>query len=804
MKHLIRNFFSTIRRYKLSSLLNVLGMAVAFATFYVILTQVSYNFGYNKKVKDADRIFLISTPSLYESGKTNFYISRPIGERLLSCSPVVESGGTATFGIGFSSARECYYIGESSPRRQLRKHINFLSKGAINTFGLEALQGSFDDLSKPYAMAISESIAQEYDLHVGDIIYGSPTAEEGGEVVVIYKDSQRNSNLAYLEMFLDMGDNNIDLNDEWSYPYYVKLKSASDKNAFEAAAKEAMRKDFQLSDEEFESIWESKHKITLIPFSALYYYDKASSHSGVSKFGNLGSDIILLSVALIIIIIALINFVNFFFAMVPIRVRSVNTYKVYGVSRSTLIGNFIGESMGLMLLSLLLGTGIAALFAKYLANDLSLTSLLISDNVLIVIITIIVALVTAVLGAIYPALYITSFTPAMVIKGSFGSSSSGRRLRNTLLAIQFVISITLIICTSFLQRQYNYMLHYNLGFDRENILAGSMPPDIAWKGERNGAFLEKLRSNPDIVDVTWAFGDLVLTNRMGWGREYNGEEINFQCYPVAYNFLDVMGISVTEGRNFTPADESSENGVIIFNEEARKQFDIKLNQIYGHNGMAEIAGCCSDLHFKPLRYGNAPFAFYVYGQHPWHSILQKIYIRTRAGANPFEVMKFVRETAMNLLPDVNHDDIELSTFDEELNEIYNTEKNLNLMIMLFTIVSIIISLMGVFGLVLFETQHRSKEIAIRRVLGADVSNILLLFNHKFFVIVLVCFAISIPISCLIIQRYLSTFAYHISIVANWWIFGLALVLVLAATLAVINIGCYKTATSNPVNHIKTE
>lgn len=805
MKYLITNFFNTLKRYKLSSALNILGMGVAFATFYIILTQVGYNFSFNQKLKDVERIFLITTPDSYEAEKRNSFISRPMGEKLISCSPVVEAGGTASISVGLSSAGECYYIGEVNHRRPLRRHINFVSKGFINTFRFEAIHGTFDDLSKPFALGVSETIAEEYGLEVGDIVYGSPTAEEGGEIVVIYKDFQKNSNLAFLEMFMDIGDGNIDNYSEWSYPYYVKLTNSEDKGAFEATAKEAIRQEYsQLSDEEFEDLWKKDMEITLIPCRDLYYSDELESYSGLSKFGNLHSDIILLSVAIIIILIALINFLNFFFALVPVRVRSVNTYKIYGVQRSTLIANFIGESLGLMILSMVVGTLIAILFGKYFATNLSLTSIMVVDNITSLTITIVLAISVGVIGALYPAMYITSFTPALAIKGSFSSTSSGKRLRSILLVIQFVISISLIICSIFLRLQYNFLLHHDLGFDREDIVAGSMPPAVSWGGSKNSTFEELLRQNPDIKDITWSYGDLVLNSRMSWGRDYNGEVRHFQCYPVASNFLDVMGIEISQGRNFTKGDEKSVNGVIIFNEKAQEEFGLRLDQIWGHQGMSEIAGFCSDFHFRPLRYGDTPFAFYVYGQNPWHTILQKMYIRTSEGANPFEVIKFVHQTAVSILPDINHDDIELTTLENELSELYSSEKGINLMIMLFTIVSIIISLMGVFGLVLFETQYRAKEIAIRRVLGASMGSILSLFNQKFLKIVFICFVLSIPICSIIMHNYLKNFAYHINILSCCWVFLLALALVLAATLIVINVGCFKSATTNPVNNLKNE
>ena len=246
-------------------------------------------------------------------------------------------------------------------------------------------------------------------------------------------------------------------------------------------------------------------------------------------------------------------------------------------------------------------------FAEILAAPIAPAS-----NVAILVLTIAVALFGAAVSSIYPAFYITSFQPAMVLKGSFGSSRAGRNLRNFLIGIQFFISIVLIICASFVKLQHNFMMKYDMGFNEEQLISGQIPGDVAWWNSKNEAFESKLRSNPDILDLTWANGQLVNQSRMGWGDTYKNQNINYDVYPVAYNFLEVLGIDIVEGRNFTKADEHSENGVVIFNEEARDMFDITLDVATGnHCGThVEMAGICKNFHFRPLQYGNDAFAFF--------------------------------------------------------------------------------------------------------------------------------------------------------------------------------------------------
>ena len=216
-----------------------------------------------------------------------------------------------------------------------------------------------------------------------------------------------------------------------------------------------------------------------------------------------------------------------------------------------------------------------------------------------------------------------------------------------------------------------------------------------------------------------------------------------------------------------------------------------------------VAGICKDFSFRPLQYSNYPLAFYIFGKdHTWRSGLQHIYVRITAGADPGKVMSFARNTVLEIAPDTDPDTIYLDLFDEELSRMYKAEDKLSKQITAFTLVAIILSLMGVFGLVLFETQHRKKEIAIRRVLGAGMGDVLRMFCWKYSLIVIVCFVIAAPVSWIIIDNYLSNFAYRTSL--DWWVFAVALAVVLAVTIAVVVTRSYKAASSNPVDSIKSE
>jgi putative ABC transport system permease protein len=801
MGYIFHNFLNTLKHYKVSSLLNILGMTVAFAAFYVIMTQVSYNFSYNKGLKDVDQLYVLTTPSSYQGGEYETYLSRPIGETIIDEAPGVEIGGLTNL---IADQANFFLEDAEGNLRRIDCSLHQMSVSGFQTFSPELISGKIEDLNDTHNLFISESFARKHSLELGDKIYYRNSKDAVQTVVGVYKDFPRASDLSQADVIEGVGDRSLDDFSEWSYCYTVKLRKDADIAQFEESALKSVEKVALGAGVDAESMEEvlNECRVHLIPFKDVYYSKDLRNPVGLR--GNRTSDIAMLSVAILIILIAMINFLNFFFAMVPVRLKSVNTYKIFGVSRSALVWNFLMEAVGLVVISLFFAALVVWGFLNTSMDGFLTSSALPGDNLGILGLTAVVALAAAAAGSIYPALYITSFQPALALKGNFGFSASGRRLRTLLIGLQFVISTALIICAIFIKLQHSYMITYDMGFDKEQLYCADIQTPLAWNKGPNEAFEARLKSSPLVQDIAWADGDLVAAARMGWGRTYNGQKINFQCYPVSYNFLKFMGIEIVEGRDFLPSDEHAENGTMIFNREAQKQFGIDIEKPGpGHKGdNAVVAGICKDFNFQPLQYGKSPFAFYVFGQDSWREALRHMYLRASAGAKPSEVIKLIKDTVLEFAPNVNPDLIKVQLFDTELGSRYEKEQNLANMISILTLIAIIISLMGVFGLVLFETQHRSKEIAVRRVLGAKISDILKMLNAKFIAIVLVCFAIAAPLSIVIMRRYLSGYAYHTAL--SWWVFAAALLAVLCLTVGIVTLRSWSAATANPVEKLKNE
>ncbi|MBR2297592.1 MAG: ABC transporter permease [Bacteroidales bacterium] len=792
--------------FKGSSLLNLLGMTVAFAAMYVLLVQVYYDLGYNRKIKDVERLYILGTPSWFSEGKYQVTLNRPLQIAIMEQASMVESWGVAYIG---GDGKNYTRVGEGEEERTYQIGTSQLTRGALDVFGFTPVVGTFDGMDKEETVAISESAAKLMGVGVGDGIFVGK-GKEPMTVVAVYEDMPMNSDLNNIHILYCcyLENQSIDNFSEWSYHHFVKLDSPDSKEAFEtharkvvegiwgeriASAPESVRNSLDQSEIDDQI---DRSTATLLPVKDMYYNKQIDVPAGRS--GNRTTTLTLLAVAILIVVITLINFVNFFFAQIPMRIKGVNTRKILGSSRGALVGRLMVESGILVMVSLCAAVAVVVLFKGSTYANLITCTLDFDHNIPVICITIAAALLMTIASSVYPALYITSFSPAFAIKGAFGSTAKGKGLRYTLISLQFVISIAFVICAMFIKMQHSYMMNYDMGFDKEYLLTANV--GVATSDRES--FTDELLKDPDIVDVAWAAGPLVNSSRMGWGRTFKGEQINIDAYPVSWNFLKFMGIDIVEGRDFTPADEKSEHGVFIFNQIAKEKYGFTLeDKVNGHSAETEIAGFCEDFQFRPLQYELNPFAFYIFGKNPWWD-LTHLYIRTSPGASYQDVQTTVNNTILKFNPGANLNRFRLRFFDEELGRQYRKEKDLTTMITLFTLIAIIISLMGVFGLVVFETQYRRKEIGVRRVLGSSVGEILKMFNMRFLKMLAVCFVIAVPISYFIIDFYYSTFAHSSPI--YWWVFAAAGAAVALIVAAVVTVTSLRSATENPVESLRSE
>lgn len=811
MKIAFRNFLTTLRRYKISSLLNVIGLTLAFTAFYVIMTQVWWELGYNRSLHEADRIYLVENEDWYEPGKWSSWLSRPVPERVIASTAGVEVGGCMWGGFGSGT---CWTSNEPSfGYNKFSASCGSVSLPFLDVFAFRSVEGDVHDLGKPKSVIVSREAAERMRVGVGSLIWvdtDEPQPDGAMEVVAVFEDFPDNSLLGECEVVKNLGETNLYTTSEWSFNYFVKFRPGADPDEFarqwtnvnqemqrEAAEKRAAAGDAADDDDE-----SGIYGVRLSPVSELYF---ESDSQAPCRQGSVVTTYTLLGIAVLVIVLAFINFVNFFFALVPVRIRTVNTFKVFGAPASSLRFNFVFEAFGLVLIALLAAWYVSfALqgteFASYISASLAL-----SQNLEVVGLVAVVAFVMALAASLYPAWYITSFAPALVVKGSFGGTRSGRRLRTLLLGVQFFISIGLIIATSFIRLQHDYMMHYDMGFDKENLLAVRLSERGAVSYD---ALRQKLLSDPQVKDVTGATSRLVSVGRMGWGREFKGRQVAFQSYVVQPDFLRVMGIPITDGRDFLESDFDKELGTMIFNEAARREFEMQVgDRINGFVSPDEqIVGFCADFNFKPLQYGVSPFCFYllpkkIQQENYWH-LPHVVYVRMTPGADIAAVTAHIRRCIAEVDPRTEPGDIVVRVFDEELGLEYDNERKLTAIVGLFALLAVVIALMGVFGLVLFETQHRRREIAVRRVMGASRGEILAMFNRRYVMLVAVCFVLAVPVSIWAVRHWLAGFAYAVPL--YWWVFALALAGVLAVTALTVTVRSWRAVNENPAESVKSE
>ena len=794
----MRLFGKGKKQTTVSSMLNILGLTAAFAALYIIMVQVSHDLGFNRSVRDSERVYLTLWHGINE-GFPEAWVCRPLGGAAIAGSPSVESGG-----IGNLRFYKGYVIAADDAGGATQPvTISEFSAGGRETFGIELVAGNWDDMVNDEQFAVSESTARRLGVGVGDTFklhteqYGLAITVYEATVVAIYADLPPESDLETTDMFINAGNDLTGPWNEWSSVYFVKLRegvtAAEAEREMDAAARRALEeRQWELEIGDDESV------VHLLGLRDTYF---SNSTDGLLAQGSRTTTWALLGIAILIVAIAFINYVNFFFAQIPVRLREVNTRKIFGCSRARLVWSFVWDSLLMVLIALTLAAVVVAAFgASPLAGLISAPTAF-AHNIGLAVLTVAAGAAVSVAASIYPALYVTSFDTAFALKGTMGTANKGKAFRTALIGLQFTVSTVLIICAIFMHRQRAFMLETDLGFDRENILTVKTSWSI---GAMHGEIGSALANDPSVVDVTWGDGEFIRERRMTWSRDIGEGNYTWQCYPVSWNFPRFMGIGIVEGRDFMPSDEQCESGVYIFNEAARDTFGVlRIGMpVSGHtNDKAELVGICRNFHYASLRNDVTPLSLYVMGKNPWRPMAQ-MFVKTVPGTDIQALVGRLRTMLSEYDASISPEDFDIRLLDEQLQSQYEREQNLSVLMTLFTLLAIVISLMGVFGLVMFETEHRRKEIGIRRVNGATIPEILKMFNRRFVVIVVVCFVVAVPVSILAVERWLENYAFRAPL--SLWVFAAALGAVMAVTVGVVTARSWNAATENPVKSLKNE
>jgi ABC-type antimicrobial peptide transport system permease subunit len=530
------------------------------------------------------------------------------------------------------------------------------------------------------------------------------------------------------------------------------------------------------------------------PYSETYLY--GNYKNGVPIGGRIEYVRLFSIIAIFIVIIACINFMNLSTAKASRKLKEIGIKKAIGAARRTLIQQHLTESLVLSFLSLLIAILIVDLF---LPSFNTLTgkqlTLVFSAKLILPILSIVV--VTGILAGSYPAIYLSGFNPASVLKGKLTGSFREIWARKGLVAFQFSISIIFIVCVLVIYKQIEFIQSKDLGYDKENIMYFRMEGKVS---ENKDAFLSEIKNIPNVVNASSMWGSIVggtgfTTGAFDWEGRNQDEIIQFELLGIDYDLLEVLGIEMMSGRSFS-RDFPSDTSKIILNEQAIAVMGLKdpvgkIFKLWGND--MEIIGITKNFHFQSLHENVKPFFFRLVPRET-SEIMVKI-----KGEQEKETIDYIRLLYQKFNPGYSFD---YKFLDQDYQAQYEAEMRVAKLSRYFAGLAILISCLGLFGLAAFTAERRLKEIGIRKVLGSSVLGIVSLLSADFTKIVLLSILIALPISYLITRQWLDGFEFRINL--EWWYFIGAGVMALIISWITVFTQTFKAARVNPVKCLSNE
>ena len=795
MKLMIRNLLYLFKRFKTAVVLNLFGLTIAFAAFLLIVMQVDYEMNYDAMHSKSGRTFRL------EANHGEFE------HNAIHCLMFSDAFVNSSAHITDYSYRYPFYGGErycqidevddQGEAKVFKENFQLCLPNISDVFDFHMKEGSVECLSIPGSVLIPESVAKRlFDKQsaIGKRIRMSgssgwqPVSTTILTIGGVYKDFPGNTTVQN-RIYVPMDQLDL-LKSSWQMyanEIYVTLDDPLNKEE----VLDHFNKTFDFAKSQMGSAQEIALRLT--PLKDVYY-----THDTTFDFnpkGHRETNYVLLGIAFLILFIAGINFTNLTTSLIPLRLKTINTHRVLGCSIYKLRAISLIESIVICLISYIL--------ALFIVNDLSYTPIAnwvdadirLSQYKGLILLTALIAILTGCLAGLYPAIRSTSYAPALVLKGSFGLSPKGKKVRVALIGFQYTVSIALIIVTLFMGLQNHFMTSSEqLGFNKDQVAIVNLTPEIYAKHKPQ--YIQKLKDYPGIEDVAFSVYELSKEDDMidlEYAR-HEDKDVFFKVFYASENFLSVMDIQVEEGRDFTREDLNKAQSDYIINPAAERDFDLHPGDRFNDR---TVLGVSKDFRFNSCRIASSPFVFALNNDIPNPKLVS--YIRFNSKTNLQEAVAHVRETLKEIDPTFP---FEISFYNTILNNLYQKEQTLGKLISLFGIMAILISIVGVFGLVLFETQYRRKEIGIRKINGATTGQILLMFNKTYIRIVSVCFIISIPIAWMGTQQWLENFAYKTPL--HLWVFIVAFLIILSVTIGTVTFRNWQAANENPVNSVKSE
>ena len=785
------------RRYRLATLLNLLGLGVAVATFYLFMTQVIYNRTYNHNIHNYEHMYRLEIYGNF-GDVWGANVCRPF-VTILKDIPQIKN-------VTYISP----YVNETDVKvgnRTITVPSINMGKPGIEFFTGKLLSGSSKTCGEGYNVIVNRSTAEKMfgTANAAGKTFEGENGDGSKTTVTVVGVSEDMPDNCTLPNGVYICENESVMNDwsEWSFNVYMLLDDGANPKKVERAIKLAFMKVNGVSEKDEKRFdKEVNMKFRISPMDDIYF-------SGVGKQdkGNRNLVGVLTVASVFVLFIAMLNLLNFSLSEIPMRMRGINTRRVMGASIGSLRLKMIMENVMFAFVALLIGIVLVIAFQrsetcmKLVSGDIHFASHMVLAAVMAV-----SALVVGALSAVVPAFYSTSFTPAMVLKGSFGLSPRGRRLRMAIMAVQFCLAFALTIYIGVMSSQSSYIFNSDYGFNKNEVFYTWLSEEAQAKKDAVRAELKKL---PFVESVGFAQNAIGTSDGyMGWGRGDGDHHMVLQVLPCDYEYLRTMQLKIVEGRDFRESDMKT--GAYVLNKAAMAQYkwlvvgdSIGRQSNWGSQSNYNIVGVCNNFKLKSMRCDNSnvAVAFVIFGPDmaEWGDRCGQVFVRVAKNQDKIEAKRRIAEVLNRLDGSQKY---EMWFLDDDLQQTYVEEFRFISQVKLFAIICIIITIIGVFSLTMFETEYRRKEIAIRKVMGSSIGSVVRLFAMRYALPLVVAFVVAAPVGWWFSNSWLQSFAEHTPI--HWWLFPLSFVLVSAVVVITVIIQSWRVATANPVESIKTE
>ncbi|MDH5384018.1 MAG: ABC transporter permease [Candidatus Aminicenantes bacterium] len=781
---MINNYFKlairNIKRHKGYSFINIAGLALGIACFILIMLYIQFELSYDKFHKNADNIYQVSV-YLEKNTDRQFYIMPlPLASAIKDNFPeVIDSTRYESMGSFFLSYqnRKFYETSMLAADPSFFKMFSFpFSQGNPNS-----------TLEDPFSIVISEAMAKKYFSNedpIGKVLRMNNQYEL--TVTAVIKNVPDNSTLQFdfivpLELKILIEERRYDHWGRFSTPTFIELRENVNIDALNIKIADMLNERLLKQGQ----LWD-KNIVSVLPFVGRYFFFY-SDKTYVYIFSL---------VAFFILIIACINYMNLTTARSANRAKEVGVRKITGAYRRNLIFQFLGESLLLSFTSVIFGILLVSLFLPVINSLVGKELVLNRPFILLVLVGL--ALFTGIAGGSYPALFLSAFQPDKVLKGHLNSNLRRKKFRRLLVVIQFSLSIILIAGTGVVHKQISFLKNKIIGYDKEHIIRISM------RGESSKyykVFKDELLQDERILGVTGSAQGLpFFYHREGGGVDWEGKDPNNKvgvCANVVdYDFTETLKIDIVEGRGFSRELSSDVGEACLVNEEMVKLMELESvdgASIRYYSEEIKIIGVMKNFHFKPLFNLIEPL-FLRLDPERVRSVLIRIHPENISSS-----LAFIEKTWKRIIPMFP---FEFNFLEEAVDRTYRNIERTGKLINNFTVLAVFIACLGLFGLASFMAEQRTKEIGVRKVIGASVSNIILLLMKEFIKYVLIANIVAWPIAYYFMNRWLENFPYRSKLGLDIFIFSVTLTFVLA--LLTVSYQSIKAAIANPVDSLRYE